>query len=124
MVRTKIEHEERSMGRIDYIELPSSQHAETKAFYENTFGWSFTDFGPDYAGTETGDVDMGLDGSQEATKLPLPVIQVSDLERAEEAVVRAGGRIVTPIFSFPGGRRFHFADPSGNVLAAWIKLNP
>jgi uncharacterized protein len=110
------------MARIDYIELPSPQHAETKVFYENTFGWSFADFGPDYASTMSGDVDLGLDGSDEASNLPLPVIQVSDLERAQAAVEKAGGRIVKPIFSFPGGRRFHFADPSNNVLAAWAKI--
>jgi hypothetical protein len=43
------------MARIDYIELPGTQLAATKAFYEATFGWSFTDFGPEYSGTETGD---------------------------------------------------------------------
>jgi predicted enzyme related to lactoylglutathione lyase len=32
-------------------------------------------------------------------------------------VTAAGGTITVPIFSYPGGRRFHFADPAGNELA-------
>ncbi|MEN9873880.1 MAG: hypothetical protein RL186_777 [Pseudomonadota bacterium] len=107
------------MARIDYIELPSPQLAATKAFYEATFGWSFADFGPTYSATETGDVDVGLDAAPDKVDKPLPVIRVSNLERAAEAVVAAGGLITVPIFGFPGGRRFHFQDPSGNVLAVW-----
>ncbi|MDP8912549.1 MAG: VOC family protein, partial [Pseudomonadota bacterium] len=77
------------------------------------------EFGPTYAATTSGDTDIGLqaDGT-EATKAPLPVIEVDDLEAAQAAVERAGGRIVRPAFAFPGGRRFHFLDQSGNELAA------
>jgi uncharacterized protein len=107
------------MARIDYIELPGTQLPATKAFYEASFGWSFTDYGPTYSATGTGDVDLGLDGDAEAVKVPLPVIRVSNLERALGAVEAAGGIISVPIFSFPGGRRFHFKDPSGNELAVW-----
>jgi uncharacterized protein len=107
------------MARIDYIELPGAQLAATKAFYEATFGWSFTDFGPTYSSTETGDVDVGIDGGDDRVKVPLPVIRVSNLERAAAAVEAAGGVISVPIFGFPGGRRFHFKDPSGNELAVW-----
>jgi uncharacterized protein len=107
------------MARIDYIELPGAQLAATKAFYEATFGWSFTDFGPEYSATGTSDVDVGLDASAEAVKVPLPVIRVTNLERAAAAVEAAGGVICVPIFGFPGGRRFHFKDPSGNELAVW-----
>jgi uncharacterized protein len=111
--------DEAIMARIDYVELPGPQLAATKAFYEATFGWSFTDFGPTYSATETGDVDVGLDGDVAAMKAPLPVIRVSNLERAAAAVEAAGGSICVPIFGFPGGRRFHFKDPSGNELAVW-----
>jgi uncharacterized protein len=107
------------MARIDYLELPAPQREATKVFYEKTFGWSFADFGPDYSATGTGDVDMGLDASADAVKVPLPVIRVSNLERAAAAVEAAGGVICVPIFGFPGGRRFHFRDPSGNELAVW-----
>jgi uncharacterized protein len=107
------------MARIDYIELPGAQLAATKAFYEATFGWAFTDYGPDYSATGTGDVDLGLDASAEAVTRPLPVIRVSNLERAVAAVEAAGGEITVPIFGFPGGRRFHFKDPSQNELAVW-----
>ena len=107
------------MARINYVELQSRDVAAAKAFYEQAFGWSLTDFGGDYAATVTGDVDLGLNGVElDEQKPPLAVIEVDDLEASLEMVTRAGGRIVRPIFAFPGGRRFHFSDPNGNELAA------
>ena len=107
------------MARFNYVELPVADIAAVKAFYEAAFGWSLTGFGPTYAATTTGDTDLGLQAdAAEATQAPLPVIDVPDLEAALAAVEAAGGRIVRPIFAFPGGRRFHFLDPSGNELAA------
>ena len=107
--------------RIDYVELPSTTaHELTRAFYSKAFGFSFTDFGSDYSSTTTSDVDVGLNGQpEEALAAPLPVIRVDDLEAAFDAVTRAGGTIAKPIFAFPGGRRFHFIDPSGSELAVW-----
>jgi uncharacterized protein len=109
------------MARIDYVELPSiTAHELTRGFYTNAFGWQFTDFGPDYAATTSGDVDLGLNGQpNEALAAPLPVVRVDDLDATLEAVAAAGGIISRPIFAFPGGRRFHFIDPSGSELAAW-----
>ena len=108
-------------ARIDYVELPSATaHELTRGFYRQAFGWDFTDFGPDYSATTSGDVDVGLNGQpEEALSAPLPVVRVDDLEAAFEAVGKAGGVIAKPIFSFPGGRRFHFIDPSGSELAVW-----
>jgi predicted enzyme related to lactoylglutathione lyase len=112
------------MARLNYVELPVGDVAAATAFYEAAFGWSLTAFGPSYAATLTGDTDIGLQGdAAEATKAPLPVIDVDDLEAALAAVEGAGGTIVRPIFAFPGGRRFHFLDPSGNELAA-VKASP
>ena len=110
-----------AVARIDYVELPSATaHELTRAFYSKAFGWSFADFGPDYSAMKTGDVDVGLNGQPEdALAAPLPVVRVDDLEAAFEAVKKAGGTIARPIFSFPGGRRFHFIDPSGSELAVW-----
>jgi len=109
------------MARIDYVELPSATaHELTRAFYTRAFGWAFTDYGPDYAATTTGDVDVGLNGQPgEALSAPLPVVRVDDLEAAFDSVSKAGGTIAKPIFAFPGGRRFHFIDPSGSELAVW-----
>ncbi len=109
------------MARIDYVELPSATaHELTRAFYSRAFGWQFTDFGPDYSATTTEDVDLGLQGDPSgALAAPLPVIRVDDVEAAFDAVTKAGGTIAKPIFSFPGGRRFHFIDPSGSELAVW-----
>src|ERR1700761_8867587 len=101
------------MARISFVELPARDLPTAKAFYASAFGWSLTDFGPTYTCTLTGDVDLGLQGdAREATKAPLVVIQVDDLEAAQAAVEKAGGAITKPIFSLPGGRRFHFADPN------------
>ena len=107
--------------RIDYVELPSATaHELTREFYSKAFGWTFSDFGPDYSAMTTGDVDVGLNGQlEEALAAPLPVIRVDDLEAALDAVTKAGGVIAKPIFSFPGGRRFQFIDPSGSELAVW-----
>ena len=108
-------------ARIDYVELPSvTAHELTRAFYARAFGWTFTDFGGDYAATTTGDVDVGLNGQPEdALAAPLPVVKVEDIEAALEAVGEAGGIVSRAIFAFPGGRRFHFIDPSGSELAVW-----
>ena len=104
--------------KLEVLVLPVSDVDRAKAFYEAAFGWSLTDFGPSYAATMTGDVDLGLQADvAEAARAPLPVIEVDDLEAALAAVPSAGGTILRPIFAFPGGRRFHFADPSGNELA-------
>ena len=79
-----------------------------------------TEFAPSYAATTTGDTDVGLQAdASERPATPLPVIQVKDLEASLAAVEAAGGTVVKPIRAFPGGRRFHFRDPSGNELAVW-----
>lgn len=106
------------MARPNYIELPAADIAAAKAFYTQAFGWTLAEFGPTYACTTTGDVDVGLQGdASEAPASPLPVIQVDDLDAALVAVTAAGGNIVRPTFAFPGGRRFQFRDPHGNELA-------
>ena len=108
------------MARLDYLELPALDLASTRRFYEGAFGWPMTEFAPTYAATTTGDTDVGLQADEaEKPTAPLPIIRVADVEAALTAVEAAGGKIVKPIYAFPGGRRFHFADPSGNQLAAW-----
>jgi hypothetical protein len=108
-------------SRINYVELPSATaHELTRAFYAKAFGWQFADYGPTYSATTNGTTDVGLQGDpSDALSAPLPVIRTDDLEGAFDAVSKAGGVIAKPIFSFPGGRRFHFIDPSGSELAVW-----
>lgn len=107
------------MSRPSFIELPVRDIGAARSFYQSAFGWDLTAFGPSYACTMSGDVDIGLQGDPaEATAAPLAVIAVDDLEAALAAVQKSGGTILRPIFGFPGGRRFHFLDPSGNELAA------
>jgi predicted enzyme related to lactoylglutathione lyase len=106
--------------RIDYIEFPAGDIGPSRAFYESAFGWKFQDWGPDYASFEDGRLSGGLRKSDSAAEEgPLVVIYAVDLEAAESAVRAHGGEITAPIFSFPGGRRFHFRDPAGHVLAVW-----
>jgi predicted enzyme related to lactoylglutathione lyase len=107
---------------IDYVELPGGDLIATKTFYEAAFGWSFTDYGPDY--TAIG--DAGLDGgftseTTSTTTIPLVVLKSDDLEDALARVQANGGEITVPIFEFPGGRRFHFRDPAGNELGVWAE---
>ncbi len=107
------------MARFNFIELPANDVGATKSFYSSVFGWEQTDFGPSYSCTMTGDVDLGLQrDASEATRAPLAGIAVDDLNQALAAVEQGGGTITKPTFAFPGGRRFHFRDPSGNELAA------
>lgn len=108
---------------IDYVEFTMRDLAASKRFYAAAFGWTFTDYGPDYAGI-TGPGGREIGGMRPGTPVrggPLPILYSNDLEATLAAVRAAGGRIVTEPFDFPGGRRFHFADPSGNELAVWTE---
>ena len=106
--------------RIDYIELPASDIAATKRFYVDVFGWKFTDYGPEYTSFDDGRLAGGFTREGKVAKGGALVVMYADKLEALEAKVRqAGGTIVKPIFSFPGGRRFHFTDPAGNELAIW-----
>lgn len=106
--------------RIDYIEFPSTSIEKTKAFYRDVFGWSFTDYGPDYTSFQDGRLAGGFRAAATASRGgPLVVLYAVDLAQAESRVRAAGGTIVKDTFEFPGGRRFHFTDPGGNELAVW-----
>jgi predicted enzyme related to lactoylglutathione lyase len=106
------------MARMNYLELPVADTARAKTFYGSAFGWTFSDFGPSYAATTSGDTDIGFQADPaQRTAAALPVIEVADIAAALAAVEAAGGRVTMPVFTFPGGRRFHFADPDGHELA-------
>lgn len=113
-------HDPKQDRRIDYIEMAATNIADIKRFYGDAFGWTFTDYGPDYTAFEDGQLSGGFykaDAARAGTVLV--VIFALDLAAAEQRVRAAGGQVVKPPFDFPGGRRFHFADPSGNELAVW-----
>jgi uncharacterized protein len=109
--------------QINYLEFPSTDIAVTKAFFETTFAWKFTDYGPEYSAFS----GAGIDGGFYASKLvmstkngsALVVLLSEDLEATQRKIESAGGGIIQKIFSFPGGRRFHFTDPNGNEYAVW-----
>ncbi|WP_298904537.1 VOC family protein [uncultured Psychroserpens sp.] len=112
-------------NHINYIEFKANDLELVKAFYINTFGWQFTDYGPGY----TAFSDSGLEGGFEKTddnitNGVLVVLYHNNLEAIQTKVEAFGGRISKEIFSFPGGRRFQFIDPSGNELAVWCETHP
>jgi hypothetical protein len=111
----------REDGKIDYVELPGRDMAAMKGFYGDAFGWTFIDYGPDYTAFEKAAVDGGFDCAEHERKptAPLVVLHAHDLEAMETRLRALGAEITIPIFSFPGGRRFHFRDPAGNELAVW-----
>jgi predicted enzyme related to lactoylglutathione lyase len=106
--------------RVDYVEFGAQDLSAVKAFYAGVFGWRFTDYGPDYTAFEDGRLSGGFTPTRESGRGgALVVMYANDLEGTEAKVKAAGGRIMKAIFSFPGGRRFHFEDPAGNELAVW-----
>lgn len=107
-------------NHINYVEFKANDLQKTKDFYSATFGWSFTDYGPNYIAFS----DSGLEGGFEKSEGNLVngaliVLYHENLEQIKALVEQAGGTIVKDIFSFPGGKRLHFTDPSGNELAIW-----
>ena len=111
--------------RIDYLEFPARDISKIKSFYQQVFSWQFEDYGPEYTSFRDGRLSGGFTtGAEPAAGGPLVVIYAADLESAERQVKSAGGVIVAEMFAFPGGRRFHFSDPSGNVLAVWSDAPP
>lgn len=113
---------------IDYIEIPVASCADAKAFYGAAFGWTFNEYGPEYAGIKASGVDREIGGLRQVSGSksrtndgPLIVLFSNALDATVESVKKAGGTIVKEPFDFPGGRRFHLTDPSGNELAVWGK---
>jgi predicted enzyme related to lactoylglutathione lyase len=109
--------------KMNYVEFPAKDLAATKAFFESVFGWSFTDYGPEYTAFENQGLDGGFFQSNLASSTQkgaaLIVFYSDQLEATLAKVEKAGGSILKPIYSFPGGRRFHFTEPSGNEFAVW-----
>ncbi|MCQ3807448.1 MAG: VOC family protein [Acidimicrobiaceae bacterium] len=115
--------------QIDYVELPAPAFEDSKRFYSRVFGWEWTQYGPAYAACEGGSVEVGLNGGAvpapahaqgaEDSVGPLALLSCDDLGAKEADIAAAGGVIVSQIYPYPGGRRFHFSDPSGNILGVY-----
>ena len=108
---------------IHYIELPAVSGAAMKTFYGKVFGWTFTDYGPHYVAFHGAGIEGGFDESREYIAPNKPgafvILYSDDLEATQAAIKSAGGDICVETYGFPGGRRFHFKDPSGNELGVW-----
>lgn len=109
--------------KINYIEIPVKDVVASKTFFKRAFNWDFVDYGPDYAAITNAGIDGGIYQSDTTVSVQrgsvLVVLFSDSLEASEAQVVKSGGKIVKDIFSFPGGRRFHFSDPNGNEYAIW-----
>lgn len=107
--------------QVQYIEFLSEDINRAKEFYTNSFGWKFVDYGPDYTAFGGDYVDGGFMKGKPVKGSILVVLYSDDLEATKEKVVAAGGTIVKDVFTFPGGKRFQFADPDGYELAVWTE---
>ncbi len=109
--------------KVDYIEFPCSDFDAVQSFYEKAFDWAFTEYGPEYRAFTDGKIEGGFRRADHysSTKngAALVILYAEDLEMTREKVIASGGTIIQDIFEFPGGRRFHFADPNKNELAVW-----
>jgi predicted enzyme related to lactoylglutathione lyase len=110
----KLRHEQ-----VQYIEFLSKDLNRAKEFYSTSFGWKFTDYGPNYTAFEGDYVDGGFTPGEPVKGTVLVILYSNDIENTQQKVVAAGGQISKEIFSFPGGKRFHFTDPDGYELAVW-----
>ena len=112
--------------KINYVEFPAKNIKATKTFFSTVFGWSFVDYGPEYTAFSNEGIDGGFYQSELFASTEngsaLIIFYSSDLEQTQAKIEGAGGSIVKPTFSFPGGRRFHFADPNGNEYAVWSEV--
>ena len=107
-------------NHINYVEFKANDLEKIKKFYSQCFNWSFTDYGSTYVAFSDSGLEGGFDRTdEEITNGALVVLYHQNLDEIKSRIIEAGGVLVKDIFSFPGGRRFHFADPSGNELAVW-----
>lgn len=114
-------------GKINYVEFPTKDIEVTKTFFTATFGWSFVDYGPEYIAFSNEGLDGGFFKSNLTVSTEngsaLIIFYSNELEVTLAKIEKSGGKILKPIFLFPGGRRFHFADPNGNEYAVWSDIN-
>jgi len=112
--------------KINYVEFPAKNIDATKAFFTTVFGWSFIDYGPEYTAFSNEGINGGFFKSDLSVSTEngsaLIIFYSKEIEKTQSKIEKAGGRIIKPIFSFPGGRRFHFGDPNGNEYAVWSDI--
>ncbi len=113
--------------KINYVEFPSKDIEATKGFFISAFNWSFVDYGSEYTAFSNEGIDGGFYKSDSTasteSRSALIVFYSNDLQKTQSKIEKAGGKIIRPIFLFPGGSRFHFCDPNGNEYAVWSNVN-
>ena len=113
--------------KINYVEFPAKDINAVKDFFTKAFGWSFVDYGPEYTAFSDEGIDGGFFKSDLAASTEngsaLIVFYSKALEQTQAKIESAGGLIIKPVYSFPGGRRFHFGDPNGNEYAVWSDID-
>ncbi|MCP3689623.1 MAG: VOC family protein [Gammaproteobacteria bacterium] len=113
--------------KVNYVELPAKDIPATKQFFTEVFGWSFQDYGPEYTAFDNQGIDGGFFKAESCSSTDngaaLIIFYSDNLEATLAKIEKSNGAIIRPIFSFPGGRRFHFTDPGGNEFAVWSDIN-
>ena len=113
----------RKHEKIDYLEFPAINMQATKSFYSDVFGWEFIDYGPEYSAFSKAGIEGGFFQSEQSANTEngsvLVVIYSGNIIETQTKIEKAGGVVVKPVFTFPGGQRLHFVDPNGNELGVW-----
>lgn len=109
--------------KMNYVEFSACDLNATKAFFESVFNWIFQDYGPEYTAFDHQGLHGGFFKAESFSTQPtggaLIVFFSEDLANTQQKINAAGGVITQNIFDFPGGKRFHFTEPSGNEFAVW-----
>ncbi len=103
--------------QIDYVEFYSNEMGQTENFFQNAFGWSFIEYGADYRDIQGAGIGGGLERAERQP--PLIILKSDNLEQDRDQILKAGAELIKDIFEFPGGRRFEFKEPGGNLMAVW-----
>ena len=107
-------------SHINYVEFKAKDLEKIRTFYSESFAWTFTDYGPGYTSFSESGIEGGFELTEnEIVNGVLIVLYHKNLDSIKAKIIKSNGIISKDIFSFPGGRRFHFIDPSGNELAVW-----
>ena len=106
---------------IQYIEFTVNNIETSKEFFSKVFAWQFKDWNEQKyieifgAGIKGGFYQ--INDTKPSRNNFLIIFYSDDLEYTKQKIKCAGGIINKENFSYPGGERFHFLDPSNNEFA-------
>ena len=112
------------MARVVHFEVPTTDAAASRKFYENVLGWKLNKWeGPmEYYLITTGEpgtpgIDGGLGGAANEFNATINTVDVADLDQTLELALANGGQIIMPKDEIPGvGWLAYIREPGGAVL--------